>query len=215
MKRNLTPLLSIGALVLGLWGLPSCGGEKPSGAGEPAPQNQSTPEDSAKESPEAPAEAPRQDGALSEGDLAPPVQLKNQRGEEIDLSSVLKENAVVLYFYPKDDTPGCTLEAKDFRDRLPEIEALGAKVFGVSLDSVDSHAAFAEKFELNFDILADTDHSVSRAYGVLGMYETTPIAQRTTFLIGKDGTIKKIFRNVDVSVHGEEVVQALQAGLGG
>jgi thioredoxin-dependent peroxiredoxin len=160
--------------------------------------------------------APVDAGVLPEiGTKAPAIQLKNQRGELVELASFVGKKAVVLYFYPKDDTPGCTTEAKDFRDRNAEIEALGAKVIGVSLDAVASHEAFADKYDLNFDILSDAEQAAAKTYGVLGAYDNTPITKRTTFLIGKDGTIKKIFAEVQVSVHGEEVVKALKEGLGG
>lgn len=144
------------------------------------------------------------------GTRAPAVKLKNQRGEAVDVASFVGKSAVVLYFYPKDDTPGCTTEAKDFRDRSAEIETLGAKIIGVSLDDISSHEAFADKYDLNFDILSDTDQSTAKAYGVLGSFDNTPITKRTTFLIGKDGNIKKIFTDVKVSVHGEEVLKALK-----
>jgi thioredoxin-dependent peroxiredoxin len=152
--------------------------------------------------------------ATDAGDIAPQVKLPNQDGEEIDLRSFLGESAVVLYFYPKDDTPGCTVEALDFSARKGEIESLGAKIFGVSLDSVDSHEQFADKHELSFDILADENRVATLAYGALTQTETgDPIARRTTFIIGKDGIIKKVFTDVQVAAHGAEVVAALREGI--
>lgn len=149
-----------------------------------------------------------------EGDFAPRVQLPNQDGEIIDIASFVGENAVVLYFYPKDDTPGCTVEALDFSARKNEIESLGAKIFGVSLDSVASHEDFADKHELSFDILADTQRVATIAYGVLTQAPTgEPIAKRMTFIIGKDGVIKKVFTDVQVSAHGADVVAALRSGI--
>ena len=149
-----------------------------------------------------------------EGDVAPRVLLPNQDGEIIDSSSFLGQNAVVLYFYPKDDTPGCTVEALDFSARKNEIEALGAKIFGVSLDTVDSHDDFADTHELSFDILADADRTATIAYGVLTQSaDGGPIAKRTTFIIGKDGVIKKVFTDVQVSAHGADVVAALRSGI--
>ena len=178
----------------------------PSADKTPAPLTQAAP------TPPAPVVS----GVLPEiGTKAPAVQLKNQRGETVDLASFVGKHAVVLYFYPKDDTPGCTTEAKDFRDRSAEIEGFGAKVIGVSLDAVASHEAFADKYDLTFDILSDTEQVAAKAYGVLASFNDTPITKRTTFLIGKDGTIKKIFADVQVSVHGEEVITALKEGLGG
>jgi peroxiredoxin Q/BCP len=147
------------------------------------------------------------------GTTAPAVRLRNQEGELVDLTSFVGNRTVVLYFYPKDDTPGCTVEALDFSNRKEQINALGAEVFGVSLDSVASHESFSDTHQLNFDILADTDKQVTTTYGALTEINNTPIAKRTTFIIGIDGTVKKIFTDVDVLIHGEEVVAALQAGV--
>ncbi|MEQ1829982.1 MAG: redoxin domain-containing protein [Pirellula sp.] len=147
------------------------------------------------------------------GSVAPAVRLPNQDGEMVDLTSFLGERTVVLYFYPKDETPGCTVEALDFSHRKTQIQSLGAEVFGVSLDSVQSHNEFADGHKLNFDILADTDRQVTTAYGALTEFNNTPIARRTTFIIGMDGIVKKVFTDVDVLIHGEEVVAALQAGV--
>lgn len=150
---------------------------------------------------------------VSVGSIAPAVRLPNQDGEMVDLSSFLGQKAVVLYFYPKDNTPGCTVEALDFSNRKSQIQSLGAEVIGVSLDNVKSHSDFSATHTLNFDILADTDRKVTTAYGALTEINNTPIARRTTFIIGVDGTVKKIFTDVDVLIHGEEVVAALQAGI--
>lgn len=147
------------------------------------------------------------------GSVAPPVRLLNQDNQMVDLTSYLGKRAVVLYFYPKDETPGCTVEALDFSIREAQIQSLGAEVFGVSLDSVESHGQFSDGHKLNFDILADTDKSVTTAYGALTEHNGTPIAKRTTFIIGADGIVKKVFTEVDVLIHGEEVVAALQAGV--
>jgi peroxiredoxin Q/BCP len=148
------------------------------------------------------------------GQLAPAFQLPNQEGETIDLQSFRGNSAVVLYFYPKDNTPGCTAEALDFSARKARIEELGAKVFGVSLDPVDSKKQFADQHKLSFDILADVDRQVTTAYGALT--ETAsgmPIAKRTTLIIGADGVIKKIYTDVNVKIHGGQVVEALEAGI--
>ena len=148
------------------------------------------------------------------GQVAPALRLPNQEGQIIDLSQFRGNSAVVLYFYPKDNTPGCTIEALDFSARKEQIEALGAKVFGVSLDPVDSKKQFSDQHKLSFDILADVDRQVTTAYGALT--ETSsgmPIAKRTTLIIGADGLVKKIYTEVNVSVHGAQVVEALEAGI--
>ncbi len=148
------------------------------------------------------------------GDIAPNVRLPNQKGEIIDLASFIGNSAVVLYFYPKNDTPGCTVEALDFSARKSEFESLGAKIFGVSLDSVGSHRNFADKHELSFDILADTEKIATSSFGVLTETASkTPIAKRTTFIIGKDGIIKKAYTDVQVATHGGEVAEALRSGI--
>lgn len=150
------------------------------------------------------------------GDVAPNVRLPNQDGEMVDLASFVGKNAVVLYFYPKDNTPGCTVEALDFSARKPEFESLGAKIFGVSLDSVDSHESFASDHKLSFDILADTEKKATTSFGVLTETSNgTPIAKRTTFIIGKDGIIKKAYTDVQVATHGGEVADDLRAGVAG
>ena len=147
------------------------------------------------------------------GSVAPAVRLPNQNGEMVDLTSFIGKRAVVLYFYPKDNTPGCTLEANDFSIRKNQISDLGAELFGVSVDNVQSHNDFSNQHKLNFDILADLDKKVTTAYGALTEYNGVPIAKRTTFIIGIDGQVKQVFRDVDVLIHGEEVVTALQSGI--
>lgn len=149
------------------------------------------------------------------GSVAPDVKLPNQDGAEVQLSELLKHSAVVLYFYPKDNTPGCSAEALDFSERKEEITALGAKVVGVSLDSVQSHREFADEYNIHFDILSDVDRKVAAAYGVVGELQGSPIAKRTTFIIGQDGMIKEVFRNVNVTIHGEQVITALRNGAAG
>lgn len=148
------------------------------------------------------------------GQKAPPVKLLNQNGEMVDLQALEGESAIVLYFYPKDNTPGCTVEALDFSARKAQIEALGAKVYGVSLDPVDSKKDFADQHQLSFDILSDLDRKVTTAYGALTETASgVPIARRTTFIIGSDGLIKQIFTDVNVNIHGAQVVAALEAGV--
>ena len=144
------------------------------------------------------------------GSVAPVVRLPNQDGVTVDLSSFIGKREVVLYFYPKDNTPGCTVEANDFSVRKSQIASLGAELFGVSVDNVQSHNDFSNQHKLNFDILADTEKQVTTAYGALTEINNIPIAKRTTFIIGIDGRITHVFRDVDVLIHGEEVVAALQ-----
>lgn len=147
------------------------------------------------------------------GSLAPQVKLPNQDGQMVDLSTFLGKRDVVLYFYPKDNTPGCTVEALDFSARKEQIQSLGAEIFGVSVDNVVSHNQFSDQHKLNFDILADSDKQVTTAYGALTEISNTPIAKRMTFIIGKDGAVKKVFTDVQVATHGADVVAALTAGV--
>lgn len=148
---------------------------------------------------------------LKEGDVAPDFTAKDGNGETVSLAD-LKGQRVVLYFYPKDDTPGCTKEACSFRDRDRIYRENDIKVLGVSLDDEASHRAFAEKFELPFTLLADTDHAIADAYGVYGEQEWKGNkymgVARKTFLIDAEGKIRKIFDTVDVERHSDEVLEA-------
>ena len=150
---------------------------------------------------------------IEEGQKAPAFSLKATDGSTVKLSG-LKGSAVVLYFYPKDDTPGCTKEACAFRDRSGEIQALGAKVFGVSPDDVASHVAFTEKFALNFPLLADADHAVAEKYGAWrekNMYGKKSMGvQRSTFLIDAQGIVVKAWKKVSVDGHDQQVIDALK-----
>ena len=145
------------------------------------------------------------------GDLAPEVALLNQNGELVSLKETLKSGPVVLYFYPKDNTPKCSVQAQDFRDKSAEMQELGVTVLGVSVDPVESHLEFANQYSLNFDILADDSMTTSTEYGVLSQLNGKPIALRTTYLIGSDGVIREIFRDVDVNIHGNRVLDTLRA----
>ena len=151
-------------------------------------------------------------GALKAGQKAPDFTLLDDAGQKVKLSD-LKGNKVVLYFYPKDDTPGCTKEACAFRDGIDEIKDRGAVVLGVSPDSVESHKKFKTKHELNFTLLADTDKKVAEAYGVWkqkSMYGKTYMGvERTTFIIDTQGKISHIFPKVKVEKHYQEVLEAL------
>ena len=151
----------------------------------------------------------------TEGQTAPAFSLMTQTGNEpVSLSDFTGKQAVVLYFYPKDDTPGCTTQSCTFRDMSAEYENAGAAILGVSLDDVDSHKAFAEKFRLPFPLLADTDHTVSEAYGVYkekNLYGKKSMGiERTTFVIDKNGVIAKVFPRVKVDLHGDEVLAFLK-----
>jgi peroxiredoxin Q/BCP len=150
---------------------------------------------------------------LEEGQKAPAFTLQADDGSKVKLSD-LKGSPVVIYFYPADDTPGCTKEACAFRDRSAELKKLGAKVFGVSPDDVASHVKFKKKFDLNFPLLADPDHAVAEKFGAWrekNMYGNVKMGiVRSTFLIGADGVIKKVWRSVKVDGHDEAVIKALQ-----
>ena len=144
---------------------------------------------------------------LKEGQKAPSFKLKDQTGEVVSLESYKGKN-VVLYFYPKDDTSGCTKESCNFRDELPKFSKLDAVILGVSPDSVESHKKFAEKYKLTFSLLSDEKKEVAGAYGASGGLIGSLIAKRYTYLIDEDGKIVHIFKKVDVKNHAEEVLQA-------
>ncbi|MGH9900937.1 MAG: thioredoxin-dependent thiol peroxidase [Pyrinomonadaceae bacterium] len=150
---------------------------------------------------------------LKEGDAAPDFSTRDAGGNPVSLSD-FRGQKVVLYFYPKDDTPGCTKEACSFRDAFSEYEGRGIKVLGVSLDDEASHRAFAAKYDLPFTLLSDTDRSVSEAYGVYGEQtwgdrKYMGLA-RKTFLIDEEGRIKKVFDKVNVEQHADEVMRAFE-----
>ena len=149
---------------------------------------------------------------ISVGDPAPDFSLAASNGETISLRE-LRGSKVVLYFYPKDDTPGCTREACSFRDHNSELTASGVKVFGVSGDSVQSHRDFAEKFDLNFPLLSDESHQAIDGYGVWGERQvrgnTVMGIRRMTFLIDEEGTIREIFPNVTPDQHAQEILEAV------
>jgi thioredoxin-dependent peroxiredoxin len=149
---------------------------------------------------------------LEAGQEAPDFTLPDQDGEDLTLSD-LRGQTVVLYFYPRADTPGCTTQACGIRDHRSDYRATGARVIGVSPDEVDAVAKFAEKFDLDFTLLADADHSVAEAYGTWGeksMYGKTYWGvQRATFIIGPDGGILKVFPKVSPKTHDDVVLEAL------
>ncbi len=151
--------------------------------------------------------------AIAPRTTAPDFTLLSDSGESVTLSS-FRGQPVVLYFYPKDDTPGCTTEACEFRDAFPTFGTLGAVVFGVSPDTVASHAKFRAKFTLPFPLLADTEKTVSQAYGVWkekSMYGRKYMGvERTTFVIDASGDIVTVFEKVKSAGHAAAVVGALQ-----
>jgi peroxiredoxin Q/BCP len=152
---------------------------------------------------------------LNPGDQAPDFSLPDQHGTAVTLSA-LKGKTVVLYFYPKADTPGCTTQACGIRDRRPEYDEADAVVLGVSPDPVKAVSKFDDKYGLGFTLLADESHEVAESYGVWvekSMYGRTYMGnERTTFVIGPDGTIKEIFRKVKPAEHDELVLGALHSG---
>ncbi|MCL4109668.1 UNVERIFIED_CONTAM: hypothetical protein GTU68_055029 [Idotea baltica] len=150
---------------------------------------------------------------IEAGQKAPAFTLKATDGSTVKLSD-LKGKPVVLYFYPKDDTPGCTKEACAFRDRKDELTKLGAVVLGVSPDTVDSHVKFTEKFDLNFPLLADKDHKVAEKYGAWrekNRYGKVSMGiQRSTFVIDAEGKVAKTWKAVKVDGHDEKVLEIVR-----
>ena len=149
---------------------------------------------------------------LSEGDLAPDFTLESDQGETVSLSD-FRGRKVVLYFYPKDDTAGCTKEACSFRDSHEQFLAKGAVVIGVSPDGAASHQKFRAKFSLPFYLLSDPEHTVLEAYGAWGekkMYGKTYMGVlRSTFVIDEEGTLVKVFKKVKVAQHADDVFAVL------
>jgi peroxiredoxin Q/BCP len=144
------------------------------------------------------------------GTRAPDFNLPDATGVIVSLTH-LQGSWVVLYFYPKDDTPGCTKEACSFRDDMHKLEKLNAKVIGVSVDDGKSHADFAKKYSLPFPLLTDTDGLVANKYGALTNLGVTKIAKRYTFLIDPDGVLRKTYLSVDTSKHSQQIIDDLIA----
>ncbi len=153
---------------------------------------------------------------ISANQPAPEFNLPDENGKMHSLADY-RGRAVVLYFYPKDDTPGCTTEACNFRNDYPAYQKAGVIILGISPDSSKSHTKFIEKFSLPFPLLADEDHQVASAYGAWGpkkfMGKEYEGILRTTFLIGPDGKIVKVFENVKPEGHSTEVLEALKASI--
>jgi peroxiredoxin Q/BCP len=169
-----------------------------SGCKKDAPTDKASPESSA---------SPTSAGELVVGKPAPDFTAKDHRGAPLTLSA-LKGKPVVVYFYPKDETSGCTKEANDFRDTWGDLEKTGVVVIGISKDSVESHQSFAKNHDLPFHLVSDDTGAIAKAFGVpshLGFLS------RQTFVIDKDGNVKKIYRDVDVSKHAHEVLADIQS----
>ncbi|MCK5290876.1 MAG: peroxiredoxin [Thermoplasmata archaeon] len=143
---------------------------------------------------------------LNVGDKFPEIKGDTTKGE-VSLSNYSGKN-VVVYFYPKDNTPGCTKEAKSFRDYGGEFENLNTEIVGISTDSIKSHEKFARKYDLDFTLLSDRDKTICNSCGVTGLTGMT--AKRTTFLLDKEGVIRTIWENVSVKGHAEDVLNKVK-----
>jgi thioredoxin-dependent peroxiredoxin len=150
---------------------------------------------------------------IEAGEMAPAFTLTADDGTKVRLSD-LKGQRVVVYFYPRDDTPGCTREACAFRDQSAALKKLGVKVLGISTDSIESHGKFRDKFKLNFPLLSDPDHAVAEKYGAWrekNMYGKKSMGiQRSTFVIDAEGKVAKVWKAVKVDGHDEQVIAALK-----
>jgi len=151
---------------------------------------------------------------VTEGELAPDFTATTDSGEQVSLSD-FRGHPVVLYFYPKDDTPGCTAQACGIRDAYAEFERAGAVVLGISPDKVAKHVKFREKYDLPFTLLADPEHEVAEQYGTWGekryMGRTYWGVDRTTFLIAPDGTVTNVMKGVKPDTHTDDVLAALSS----
>ena len=144
------------------------------------------------------------------GSDAPPFNLQDQNGEWHTLEEY-RGQWLAVYFYPRDDTPGCTTEACNFRDNIYAFKAIGAAVVGISVDDVESHKEFSDKYKLPFTILADEDNETAKAYGVLRDYKLVKLASRQSFLIDPEGKVAKHYGDVDPDTHTEEVLADIKA----
>jgi peroxiredoxin Q/BCP len=147
------------------------------------------------------------------GSAAPGFHLQDQNGDWHDLSDY-RGSWLAIYFYPKDDTPGCTTEACNFRDNIYAFKAIGASVVGISVDDVDSHKEFSDKYKLPFTILADPEGATAQAYGVLRDWKLVQIASRQSFLVNPEGVIVKHYEDVDPDSHTQDVLSDLEGLMG-
>ena len=147
------------------------------------------------------------------GTDAPSFNLQDQNGEWHTLENY-RDQWLAVYFYPRDDTPGCTKEACNFRDNIYAFKAIGAAVVGISVDDVESHKAFSDKYKLPFTILADEDGQTAREYGVLRDYKLVKLASRQSFLVSPAGKIAKHYEDVDPDTHTDEVLADIKALMG-
>jgi len=143
------------------------------------------------------------------GTKAPDFRLQDQNGDWHALGDY-HDQWLAVYFYPKDDTPGCTTEACSFRDNIYAFQAIGANVVGISVDDVDSHKAFSDKYKLPFTLLADVGGETSKAYGVLRDYKLAKIASRQSFIVNPEGIIARHYEKVDPDTHTQEVLADLK-----
>lgn len=141
------------------------------------------------------------------GKIAPDFELKDQNGITHILSSYIGKSNVVLYFYPKDDTPGCTKEACSFRDDISAFDSLNTVILGVSVDDIESHKLFENKYELNFTLLSDQNKEVSEKYNVLSPKGKS---KRYTFIIDKKGIVRRIYEKVDIGIHSKEIINYIK-----
>ena len=147
---------------------------------------------------------------LKAGDKAPSFSAKTYGGKSVKLEDYLGSKNLVLYFYPKDDTPGCTKEACSFRDNLTLLNDANTAVLGVSVDNVKSHEKFKEKYELNFDLVSDDNYEIVKKYGVLRERNNRISANRVTYLIDKKGIIRFIWQKVNVDEHTNQVLEKIK-----
>ena len=146
---------------------------------------------------------------LATGDLAPDISARRRDGSEVTLSS-LRGRHVLVYFYPKDDTPGCTTEARTLNDSFAALSESGCDVIGVSTDSWESHQCFADKHGLKFALASDRDQRIRKAYGVGRMLGVLPVVQRVSFLVGPDGRVAHVWPHVAPSHHAAEVLEEVR-----
>ena len=147
------------------------------------------------------------------GSAAPSFNLQDQNGEWHELEDY-RGQWLAVYFYPRDDTPGCTTEACNFRDNIYAFKAIGAAVVGISVDDVESHKKFSDKYKLPFTILADADSRTTKAYGVLRDYKLIKLASRQSFLIDPEGIIVKHYADVDPDIHTDQVLADIKKMMG-